>query len=565
MARSRKNAGVIGKIINAKPFSKSGTWSIDDSYLIRSPEKQNIKRSVSNRLDENPIIDDYHNATTVQISDIHYDDHIMKDKGDYGWDEYYAALSYTRPLAAPVYTGPRYRDWCTKFNENSGYSVADYASLRFGTSAFTIEFWIKLERYDSTEQYVISKGTLSARTSGGTGWTVYVSTTRTIGFYDGLSNVSIVGSTSLVMDQWYHVAVVRSSTGTNDTRIYVDGALHATGTSTGNFTDTNAMRINYDRAQTTSTCFSGRLTDIRLSNTAVYSTTFTAPSTALTMTGANTVFSHSMLKPHHDNIPGNHAQGAAITMIGNTAHPERVTDTPFFVRYPKLTGHGSHCLYQWPGSGNYKIYEGGPNSTLLRLGTNPFTVECWVKPAVNGLSNGLGIAGKGTGNAGAGTGWSFRVDGNGYLVWDDGATTLTQTLTSSNVRAGGWYHVAITRSNTVLKIYVNGIESGSRTLSGIAGVSGSSQTQWVINNTVNGHLSSIRFTKSVVYTGNFTPPSNTLTALANTHLLIHPFTADKKVIDYSNNKIDITYSSAANNITISAAGPFGSFEKPYLP
>ena len=431
---------------------------------------------------------------------------------------------------------------------------------------------VSQSRYDSTEQYVISKGTLSARTSGGTGWTVYVSTTRTIGFYDGLSNVSIVGSTSLVMDQWYHVAVVRSSTGTNDTRIYVDGALHATGTSTGNFTDTNAMRINYDRAQTTSTCFSGRLTDIRLSNTAVYSTTFTAPSAALTMTGANTVFSHSMLKPHHDNIPGNHAQGAAITMIGNTADPERVTDTPFFVRYPKLTGHGSHCLYQWPGNGNYKIYEGGPNSTLLRLGTSPFTVECWVKPAVNGLSNGLGIAGKGTGNAGAGTGWSFRVDGNGYLVWDDGATTLTQTLTSSNVRAGGWYHVAAVREGTgtnQFKMYVNGL----LVYTGTVATNYTESNEFRVFNTradqysFGGFACGLRISNVAKYTANSniettTFIDNSMSSTWRETLLLVATTGSKPPRPFFPGPVNVGYAALA---TIKRGNEFDGGKKPFSP
>lgn len=458
MSRSRKNAGIIGKIANVEPTSKSGVWSVDDSYLIKGPEKQNLKRNLSYRLDENPFVDKYNNSVALQFSDLHFDDHILKDKSDYAWDEYYAAVSYTRPMSSLTYHGPRYRDWSTKFHDNSGYSIADAASLRFGTGAFTLEFWIKLERYDSTEYYVLSKGTLAARTSGGTGWTVYVSTTRTIGFYDGLSNISIATTSTLTMDQWYHVAIVRNSTATNDTKIYLDGALAATGTSTGNFTDTNALIVGYDRASTTTTSFSGKITDIRLNNNAVYSGAFTKPSVALTMTDANTVFSHSMLKPHHDTIPSKQAQGLTLTLINNTTNIERVVDSPFFVSYPKLTGHGSHSIFNYSTNGSYKIYEGGPNATALRFGTNPFTIECWIKPAMSGISNVLPIAGKGTGNAGAGTGWTFRISTSGYLTWDDGTTTIA-AASGGIVAPGGWYHVAAVREGTgsnQFKMYLNG-------------------------------------------------------------------------------------------------------------
>ena len=513
MARSRKNSGIIGKIANSEPASKSGVWSVDDSYLVRTPEKSSLRKNISQRLDENPFIDKYSNAVSVHISDIHYDDHILKDKSDYAWDEYYSAVSNTRPHSYLSFIGPRYRDWSTKFYENSSYSVADAANQRFGTGAFTLEFWVKLERYDSTEYYILSKGTLGARTSGGTGWTVYVSTTRTLGFYDGVSNVSIAGTTALVMDQWYHVAIVRTSTSASDTKIYLDGALEATGTSTGNFTDTNILRVGVDRAATTTTAFAGRITDIRLNNNAVYSGAFTRPSAALTMTGGNTVFSLSMLKPHHDTVPTKHAQTATITLTnGSPNNIERVPDSPFFIPYPKLTGHGSHSVFH-PGNGSYKIYEGGPNSTALRLGTSNFTVECWIKPAATGLSSVLAIAGKGTGNAGAGTGWTFRVSTTGLLTWDDATLSPAQT-TGGIVAPGGWYHVAAVREGTgsnQFKMYLNGALVYTGTVSTNYTDSGEFR---IFNSKVdqysfNGFACGLRVSNAAKYTSAFDVESTT--------------------------------------------------------
>ena len=194
MARSRKNSGIIGRLTSPKPSSKSGVYSVDDSYLIKGPEKGSTIRTPINRLTEGlPYIDKYGSLTAVHFSDVHYNDHLYKDKSDYGWDEYYATIPYNRPGTGMSYSGPRYRDWCTKFYDNAGYLVADYAGIRLGTGAFTIEFWFKLERYDSTQQYVMSKGTLAGLTSGGTGWTIYINTTRNIGFYSGANNVSIIG------------------------------------------------------------------------------------------------------------------------------------------------------------------------------------------------------------------------------------------------------------------------------------------------------------------------------------------------------------------------------------
>jgi len=460
MSRSRKNAGIIGKLAGPENNSQSGFWSMDDSSYLSNSRKLNTVTANPNTLIDYANSDPYYNYVAKQFTDVHYTDHVLKDKSTYTWDEFYYPSSTTRPLALLSTLGPRYRDWYSNFSENANYSVADYASLRFGSSTFTIEFWIKLSRYDSLESYVISKGSATAgRTAGGSGWTVYVSTTRTIGFYDGGSNVAVASSSALAMDTWYHVAIVRTATTTNGLKIYINGANASggTGTSASTFSGTEAMIIGRDRTSTATTGFSGNLTDIRISNTAVYSGDFATPTAALTMTGASTVFSLSMLKPHHDNIIANHAQAAAITIPNGTIR--RWMDGPFFVAYPKLSGHGSHSVFNQTTVGSYKIYEAGPNSTALRLGAGAFTIECWVYFNTNGISGNGTIAAKGNGNAGAGAGWNFRTNNSGFITFDDGITGLSATATPGILYPGSWYHMAAVRTNTSaggFKMYVNG-------------------------------------------------------------------------------------------------------------
>ena len=374
--------------------------------------------------------DPFLNTVALHISGVpEYTDHLLKDKSSNGWDEYLADTRYDGAIV-PSYFGPKYQDWATHFGELGYYKVDDIPTLRLGTSAFTIEFWIKLMRNDSTQYYIMGKGGQAAVTAG-TGWTIGMTTTNAVFYYDAVSGVTVTGVSSLVVDTWYHVAIVRTSTASQGLKIYVDGVLVITGTSTGDFSDYNPLYIGRDRVFTAGTFFGGMLTDIRISGSAIYTGAFTKPTVALSMGSA--LYSLPMTSFNHSNvytIPNGN-------LNDNTTRSRRI-DSPFIDNSAMLTGHGSHCA---EASDYYRysvIYDIKTGNDSLKFGTGAFTVEAWIYlPSYHGSFH--HIVGKGLGviaTAGT-TGWALAVNYYGQLVWYDNAVTfnasadgLTRTITN---------------------------------------------------------------------------------------------------------------------------------------
>lgn len=430
MARTRKNGGIIGKRRETKVFSKSGVWSAEDVAInvpYSTKEEVDTARSPTGWVNTTDV-DPYYNQVVYHMDDAQYTDSVARDKSVNYWDESLSPDQYWK-IQLPVYSGPRYRDWSTFFGEGGYYQVANKTDMVFGTSNFTIEFWYKAARKDATEYYIMGKGGNAGRTSG-TGWVVYVSTAYNIGFYDAVGNTSYQSSGTLSTDTWYHIAIVRSGTGANGLSLYVDGALQAQGTCASNFADTSVTYIGRDRVATSTTWSSGWLTDIRFCNTAKYGSPFTRPSAALDMSGSDVVFSHSMLKPHHDNIPQKHAQYAVITFPGSTL--QRMIDTPFINNATRLTGHGSHAVHCYDGGRSLKIYD-NKSFTITGTTANVLTVSTTM-----GLTTGQPILLSGT-TFGSLTATQFYV----------GNVLSTTTMTISSTAGGADFATGASASGTM--------------------------------------------------------------------------------------------------------------------
>lgn len=148
-------------------------------------------------------------------------------------------------------------DWLT---------VRDTADLRLGTGNFTIEFWLYLAATGSARGCV-GKGTAT------TGWLVSTDSSNKVVFTYGSSTITSTGALS--GSTWYHIAVVREGTGTNQTKIYIDGTNDGTGTVSTDFTQTNLMYIGADR--TGGSAMNGNIDDLRITKTARYTANFTPP------------------------------------------------------------------------------------------------------------------------------------------------------------------------------------------------------------------------------------------------------------------------------------------------
>ena len=157
-------------------------------------------------------------------------------------------------------------------------------------------------------------------------------------------------------------------------------------------------------------------------------------------------------------------------------------------------------------------------STEFGFGTGAFTVELWIKP--------LSVA------AGSKTLFDFRtaatelspylyLDGANLKYYNNGSVTITGT---TNLVAGTWYHVAISRSGTTTKMFLNGTQEGSD----YSDASNYGTTKPIrIGATYNagavfpGYVDEFRVSTNARYTGAFTAPAGIFQGDSNTKLLLH--------------------------------------------
>lgn len=219
-----------------------------------------------------------------------------------------------------------------------------------------------------------------------------------------------------------------------------------------------------------------------------------------------------------------------------------------------FTPYSSYWSAYFDGSGD-TIYE-TVSSTQLTL-TADWTIEFWVNTSQTARCDVI------TPNyAYNQTGWfliSFgytSISGSSasldYVETGGGSAKITGTI----VRNGTWQHIALTRSGTSIRMFLNGTQVGSTYTS--------SQTQWgssgnsfLIGNQnassvyYEGLLSNLRVLKgTALYTTNFTPPTSPLTAITNTALLI---CNSNRFVDGSTNALALT---VTGDTSIQPRSPF---------
>jgi len=146
----------------------------------------------------------------------------------------------------------------------------DNVNIVLNQAIFTIEGWIYLSAVGSARG-IVGKGT------GTTGWLLSTNSSNQVVFTDTTTAITSTGTLSV--STWYHIAVVRSGTGTNQTLIYINGTNDGIGTSATNFNQTNSMYVGADR--TGSSAFNGYIDDLRITKgVARYTANFTAPTAA---------------------------------------------------------------------------------------------------------------------------------------------------------------------------------------------------------------------------------------------------------------------------------------------
>ena len=150
--------------------------------------------------------------------------------------------------------------------------IANTQDTQLRTGIFTIEFWVYLASGDTgSNRGLVAKGAAS------TGWLVSLNTTEKVVFTFTTSTITSTGSINL--NSWNHIAVVREGTGSNQTKIYINGANDGTGTVSTDFNQTSVMYVGANR--TGGDPMKGFIDDLRVTKgVARYTANFTPPAQA---------------------------------------------------------------------------------------------------------------------------------------------------------------------------------------------------------------------------------------------------------------------------------------------
>ena len=158
-------------------------------------------------------------------------------------------------------------------------------ALTFGTGDWTIEFWFYANQTDFVQSLFDNRGT-----GAGSNTAVYIrlSDANKIQFFT-TNDFRITGSTTIIKNAWYHVALTRTS-GTHT--LYVNGSSDGTWSQSSlTYTGpTNGFAIiGSDDNRDGRYGLNGYISNLRVAKELIYSAAFTVPTTELAPTSNTTL------------------------------------------------------------------------------------------------------------------------------------------------------------------------------------------------------------------------------------------------------------------------------------
>ena len=444
-------------------------------------------------------------------------------------------VSQNQPFASPTVTSINTTPanyGCVLMDGSTGYISSNVTPL--GAGNWTVEFWMYATT--TSNQYIFTLGATPDWSDGYGTYLIYYNTASVPYFAWSVASNGNNFIAPPITNQWVHIAIVQIGT---TAKIYLNGVAQSTTlTNTTNLTGSK-LQIGHGGAGSWST-FNGSIANFRVvSGTAVYTNNFIPPNQPLTPV-ANT----SLLTLQNKNSSNNNVfydEGQYNYSVGIIAgNPSQGTFTPF-----SQTGWSNY----FAGSG----YMSTTNSSQFIASGNGFTVEAWV--FYTAISNYTFIVASTTGNNNYNPYWFIGSTNTGTwrLSWGD----ATSVDTGVSIVLNAWNHVAMVMSSSGSGVfYVNGVSKATasgKTLNGsstgvlIADGGGTIAGTYPLS----GYVSNIRYvSNSSVYTGNFTPSTTPLTAVANTQLLT---CQSNRFIDNSTNNFALTLSGAPQ---VQAFSPF---------
>jgi hypothetical protein len=508
--------------------------SYDLTVIVDDAQAQSVQATISIAVS---TFDTYFNLTTLALP---------ADTGANVWIRDSSTNDFNLTVngdARPSKVSPYLANWSNFFDGNGDrIQIANTSALDFGTGDFTIECWVysvaSLTSYSLEYAHLLGKG------NGNGGGTYALSFYQSKIYFAG---IPLQGATTLSAGVWYHFAATRSG---STFRLFVNGVQDATTTNSTNFTSSESFNIGDRRNGDPSANypFNGYISNVRVvKGTALYTSNFTPSTTPLTAV-ANT----QLLTCQSNRFRDNSTNAFAVTVEGNTT----VQTFAPFIETDQNIGSG-----YFDGTGDFISLT---NSAPVNFGSSNFTVEFWVYPTKLGAamvffstkadSTQTGDVDIRTDYIGATT-TTFYVSGGGG--------SITTTFTGCFINQ--WTHIALARNGATVTLYFNGTvaastSGGTQGTSNLAGIriGGGSGLPAAGYESTTGYIADFRIINgSTAYTGAFTPPSISLTAVANTSFLSLQYPQgenNQRFVDQSTNRFVINRNGS--NTTQGTFSPF---------
>ena len=391
-------------------------------------------------------------------------------------------------------------NWSNFFDGSGDYLATSSTQIIPATTTYTVEAWVYLTGDYSDYREIVTQGS----SGNANRWLMLVNITDgELKIQTGSS--SIPTSFTVPKNTWTHLAFV------NNGGSYT---VYANGTSVGSGTNTVTPQNTYVTVgafQSGAEYFQGYISNVRITNTAVYTSAFTPSTTPLTAISGT-----SFLTCQSNRFIDNSTNAYAITAYGNSS-------------VQRFNPFGTSTAYSTSVIGGSGYFDGSgdnltvPDSSAFDYGSGDFTLECWIYPTTTNSSV-LLTAQTSTSNFGpcnlffsSGALQLYSSSNNSSFDVANGASVGTPIVNQ-------WSHVAVSRSGTSIRCFLNGTLTSTTTSS--ATLMDATGTFQIASRNggefYSGYISNFRVVKgTAVYTAAFTPPTAPLTAISGTSLLVN--------------------------------------------
>jgi len=196
-------------------------------------------------------------------------------------------------------------------------------------------------------------------------------------------------------------------------------------------------------------------------------------------------------------ISGNATGGSGVVIV---SYPDVYAAATATTGSPTVSTSGSGSIY-FNGS-SYFRYAG---QTPFAFGSGDWTIEFWINLTSSAASYSVIDF-----RAGEGAYPTLYMSSGKIKYYVSSADRITSTTT---ITANTWFHIAVCRTGTSTKMYINGVQEGSTYTDGTTYLVGASAPVIGGTDPMTGYMTNVRMVKGVcVYTGNFTSPTAPLQA-----------------------------------------------------